>query len=264
MVPDPYAALGLRHDAPAHDIKRAYRKLAMSFHPDRLTRMGATPAEMQIATTKFAAIASAYSLLSDEKRKREYDHVYKYGGYDDLPEMSRRQKSGRMGGSSRTNSSQKGIGYTVTDPFTYIMSAGKIRSRAVAGVSIPSRFHVAQSSDGGFRLSFSSGELKESKSGTLKMTSKTTQFARGKKFSKVETTTLHKDGTKEVIIEGDDYIERRFSTAPNSKRRPSQEVETKDDLTTAGDDLPWYMSAWNGLRDNVQMCTNPCGTISVQ
>jgi curved DNA-binding protein CbpA len=257
MVPDPYKALGLTHDASPEEIKRDYRKLAMKLHPDRLTRMQASPDEMQIASSKFAAISAAYLLLSDEKRKRDYDHIYKYGGYDELPEDSPQTQTYETNGTPLKKTPQVGIGYAVTDPFSYIMSQGKVRSRAVAGISIPSRFHMAHSPDGGFRVSFSSGQLKESPSGTLHMTSKTTQFARGKKFSKVETTTLHKDGTKEVIIEGDDYIERRFCTAPKRKRRTSSE-ELKDDLTHGGDDLPWYMTAWNGLRDNMQMCTNPC------
>ena len=157
-----------------------------------------------------------------------------------------------------------GIGYSMYDPFSYIVSQGKVRSKSVAGVSIPSRFNMIHSQDGGFRLSFSSGQLKESPSGTLHMTTKTTQFARGKKFRKEERRTLHQDGRKEVIIEGDDYVERRFSTTPKRSRRPSRPTdEENDDLTTAGDDLPWYMSAWNGLRDNIQMCTNPCIAMSV-
>jgi hypothetical protein len=151
-----------------------------------------------------------------------------------------------------------GIGYTISDPISYILSQGKIRSTAVAGVSIPSRFHLANAPAGGVRVSLSSGEIKESPSGTLQFTSKTTQFAQGRRFSKVETTTLHQDGRKESVIEGDDYIERKFSAAPKRKRRPSQD---DDDLTHTGDELPWYMTAWNGIREN--LCNNPCGPISV-
>ena len=272
MVADPYKALGLGHDASNEDIKKAYRNLAMKLHPDRLTRNKASEEEMREATTKFAAITSAYGILSDQSRKREYDHVYKFGGYDDEPRGSsskacRNSTGSSPGGSSSGNRSpnspkSKGIGYTVSDPVSYILSQGRIRSTTVAGVQIPSRFNMGHSPEGGFRVCFSHGQLKESPSGTLEHVSKTTQFVRGKKLSRVETTTLHRDGRKETVIEGDDYIERRFSTAPKRKRRNSKD---EDDLThNKGGELPWYMSAWNGLRDNLQMCYNPCGAISVR
>jgi curved DNA-binding protein CbpA len=264
MVPDPYKILGLTHEASQDELKKAYRKLAMMLHPDRLTRMQATPEQIRIATSKFAAVTSAYSLLSDEKRKRDYDHIYKYGGFDDPPEKTTPQtKTYETSSTSKKRVPQMGIGYSICDPFTYIISQGKVRSQAVAGISIPSRFHMPNTPERGFRVSFSQGNLQESSSGSVHCQTTTTQFASGKKFSKVETTIIHSDGRKEVTIEGDDYIERRFSTAPKRKRRTSN-GKGKDDLTHGGDELPWYMSAWNGLRDNLQVCaTNPCGAISV-
>ena len=271
MVADPYKALGIGHDASTDDIKKAYRSLAMQLHPDRLTRNQASEEEMREATTKFAAITSAYGILSDQSRKSEYDHIYKFGGYDEEPtsssKVSRNGTGSSPGGgpssSPATSPKSKGIGYAVSDPVSYILSQGKIRSTTVAGIQIPSRFNMTHSPEDGFRVSFSHGQLRESPSGTLNCVSKTTQFVRGKKFSRMETTTLHKDGRKETVIEGDDYIERRFSTAPKRKRRNPQD---EDDLAhkATSDELPWYMSAWNGLRDNLQMCYNPCGAISVR
>jgi curved DNA-binding protein CbpA len=263
MVRDPYRALGLSHDASKVQIKQAYRRLAMLYHPDRLQRTNASKEEITRATTNFAACAEAFSLLSDEKRKREYDYIYKFGGYDDLPQKcyNSRDYNGRKSPEDQENVNpnkrpvpQKGIGYTLVDPFIYIMSQGKIKSKAVASVTVPSRFNMAHTPGGGFRLCFSSGQLQECPSGTIEYTSKTTQFADGKKFSKTETTKIHNDGRKEVVIEGDDYVERRFIKASKRKRRSSKD---KDDLTHTGDELPWYMSAWNGLRANLTMCTNP-------
>jgi curved DNA-binding protein CbpA len=270
-VADPYKALGLGHDASQDDVKKSYRKLAMQLHPDRLSRNNATEEEKQNATSKFAEITSAYGLLSDEARKRQYDHIFRFGGYDVEPRLSEKPFTPSSNGPAsprgspeaplRKKSSSKGIGYTVCDPVSFILSQGKVRNTTVAGVQIPSRFNMAQSPDGGFRVSFSHGMLQESPSGTLKHVAKTTQFVRGKKFSRVETTTVHKDGRKEVLIEGEDYVERRYSTAPKRKRQNSHDG---DGLTHQGDELPWYMSAWNGLRDNLQMCYNPCGAISVR
>lgn len=266
MVPDPYKALGLPHEASQDDIKKAYRKLALKLHPDRLARRNVSPEEINTATSKFSAVTSAYAILSDQRRKRDYDHIYKYGGYDDLPEAKPQRTESRQDSNTsfRQGPPQMGIGYSLADPITYILSHGKIRSVAVAGVNIPSRFHMATSPEGGFRLSFSSAHVKESSSGTVEFKSKTTQFSGGKKFSKVETTTIHNDGRKEVIIEGDDYVERRVSTAPR-RTRSRRVAPEDDDLTHKGDERPWYMNAWNGLRDNIENCaTNPCGAIAVQ
>jgi len=276
MPADPYKALGLEHSASIIEIKRAYRTLASKLHPDKLIRVGASESEIQAATTKFAAISAAYSILSDETRKRHYDHIYKYGGYDHLESLSptttstnepTRNRSAPAAkrhnpGFEQARQPQKGIGYTVYDPFTFIMSQGKVKTKTVAGVSIPSRLNMIHAGHGGLRLSVSSGHIKKTNSGTLELKSKTTQFAAGKKLSRSETTTIYRDGRKEVVIEGDDYVERRVTAVPKRKRRPSHD---EDDLTRTGspdDDTPWYINAWNGVRDTVQMCN--CGIIRVR
>jgi curved DNA-binding protein CbpA len=282
MTADPYHALGLDHNASISDIKRAYRTLASTLHPDKLTRVRASEKEIQEATNKFAAISSAYSILSDESRKRQYDHIYKYGGFDHLKSTPATRSAGHAASSAKRYGSgpapkrhntgyahqqqqqtpQKGIGYAIYDPLTFIMSQGKVQSKTVAGIAIPSRINMVHAGHGGLRLSFSSGQIQKTPSGSLQFTSKTTQFANGKKLSRSETTTIHRDGTKEVVIEGDNYVERRVTAVPTKrKRRPSKD---EDDLTRSGtsdDDTPWYMSAWNGVRDTVQMCN--CGAVSV-
>ena len=161
MVNDPYLALGLSHDANQDQIKRAYRRLAMRYHPDRLQRTNASQEEINKATADFATCSQAYALLSDEKKKQRYDHIYKYGGYDDLPTQNH---AGRTAGvsardqenanpNSKPTTPQMGIGYSVTDPFAYILSRGKVKTKAVAGVTIPSRFNLSHATGGGFRLS---------------------------------------------------------------------------------------------------------------
>jgi curved DNA-binding protein CbpA len=311
-IADPYQALGLGHDASAAEIKRAFRKLAMTCHPDKLIRQRANEEEIEEATSHFAAIAAAYAILSDDMRKREYDHIYKYGGYDDVvPQRnhtssfisSRHTRSGsgrpapkrhnsgcdNVDETNRTACSnqhkqphqqqspsqqqRKGIGYAIDDPLTFIFTQGNVRAKTIAGVEIPSRFNLVHPAHGGgFRLSISSGQIHKTASGSMKVTSKTTQFAGGKTMNRSETTTLYRDGRKEVVIEGDDYVERRVSAVPKRKRRPSNEARyhhrsSDDDLTRTGhdDELPWYMSAWNGMRDSISMCTTgSCGPIQVR
>jgi molecular chaperone DnaJ len=65
---DYYKVLGVPKDAPAADIKKAYRKLARQFHPD--ANKGDPAAE-----EKFKEISEAYDVLSDEKRRKEYDEA---------------------------------------------------------------------------------------------------------------------------------------------------------------------------------------------
>src|ERR1700755_3493892 len=65
---DYYAALGVPKDAPAADIKKAYRKLARELHPDK--NPGDTKAE-----ARFKEVSEAYDVLSDERRRREYDEA---------------------------------------------------------------------------------------------------------------------------------------------------------------------------------------------
>jgi molecular chaperone DnaJ len=65
---DYYAALGVAKDASAADIKKAYRKLARTYHPD--ANKGAAKAE-----ERFKEISEAYDVLSDETRRKEYDEA---------------------------------------------------------------------------------------------------------------------------------------------------------------------------------------------
>eukprot|EP00542_Grammatophora_oceanica_P018081 CAMPEP_0194048924 /NCGR_PEP_ID=MMETSP0009_2-20130614/29013_1 /TAXON_ID=210454 /ORGANISM="Grammatophora oceanica, Strain CCMP 410" /LENGTH=256 /DNA_ID=CAMNT_0038694953 /DNA_START=130 /DNA_END=897 /DNA_ORIENTATION=+ len=253
MVADPYKALGLPHQATQPQIKVAYRKLAKKYHPDRLTRINASPSERTVAADKFAAVSAAYQLLSDERRKREYDHIYKFGGYDDHGGEANPQTPPRAGrraadpadpfpppssttGSKRARST--GIGYAVSDPVSYIFSQGKNQSKTVAGIQIPSRMHLAHPPPGGgLRFAFSSGECKTENNGSRKFVSKTTQFVQGKKYTRVETTTLHPDGRKEVIIEGNDYVERKVTNTP---RKIKRKVNAEDEMTHAAqEELPW-------------------------
>jgi molecular chaperone DnaJ len=63
---DYYAVLGIERGAGEDDVKRAYRKLAMEFHPDR------NPGDAQ-AETKFKEATEAYEVLKDPERRARYD-----------------------------------------------------------------------------------------------------------------------------------------------------------------------------------------------
>src|SRR5579862_976721 len=65
--PDYYADLGVARDAGADEIRRAFRKLAAQYHPDR------HPGD-KAAEAKFKKIAEAYNVLDDPKARAAYDH----------------------------------------------------------------------------------------------------------------------------------------------------------------------------------------------
>jgi len=63
---DYYKTLGVEKTASPKEIKRAFRKLALKYHPDKNKEKD--------AEEKFRKVAEAYSVLSDKKKKKEYDH----------------------------------------------------------------------------------------------------------------------------------------------------------------------------------------------
>jgi DnaJ-class molecular chaperone len=65
-VTDPYATLGVPRDAPDADIRKAYKKLAKTHHPDL------NPGDKG-AEDRFKAISAAYSLLSDAEKRAQFD-----------------------------------------------------------------------------------------------------------------------------------------------------------------------------------------------
>ncbi len=76
MKKDYYEILGVKKDSTAEQIKKAYRSLALSHHPDRV------PAEKKKeAEEQFKEISEAYGVLSDAKKRQMYDQ-YGHAGID--------------------------------------------------------------------------------------------------------------------------------------------------------------------------------------
>src|SRR5213592_2450835 len=73
---DYYEVLGVSREADDEEVKRAYRKLAMQYHPDR--NVGDAEAEL-----KFKEAAEAYEILRDPEKRQRYDR-YGPAGLDAL------------------------------------------------------------------------------------------------------------------------------------------------------------------------------------
>jgi molecular chaperone DnaJ len=70
---DFYEVLGVPKEASKDDIKAAYRKLALQYHPDKNKDPG--------AEEKFKQISEAYAVLSDDEKRKQYDTYGKEGVY---------------------------------------------------------------------------------------------------------------------------------------------------------------------------------------
>ena len=71
MGKDYYKSLGLVRGASEEDIKKAYKKMALKFHPDKNKTPG--------AEEKFKEIAEAYEVLSDPKKRQVFDQYGEEG-----------------------------------------------------------------------------------------------------------------------------------------------------------------------------------------
>ncbi|KIH76205.1 curved DNA-binding protein [Geoalkalibacter ferrihydriticus] len=72
MAKDYYGTLGISKNASAEEIKKAYRKLALKYHPDK------NPGDKK-AEDKFKEITEAYAVLSDAEKRKQYDQFGETG-----------------------------------------------------------------------------------------------------------------------------------------------------------------------------------------
>ncbi len=72
MAKDYYGVLGVAREASADEIKKAYRKLALKYHPDK------NPGDKK-AEEKFKEITEAYAVLSDPEKRQQYDQFGETG-----------------------------------------------------------------------------------------------------------------------------------------------------------------------------------------
>ena len=78
MTKDYYKVLSLPRNASDEQIKKAYRKLAMQYHPDR------NAGKEKWANERFKEINEAYTVLGDPQKRKQYDRFGTVGGAGDI------------------------------------------------------------------------------------------------------------------------------------------------------------------------------------
>ena len=121
---DYYEVLGVPRDAAGEEVKKAFRKLALEYHPDRNKKAG--------AEEKFKEVNEAYQVISDPKKRADYDRFghrgvsgngargfegfENFGGFGDIFDAF---FGGGFGSRGRTNTSRRGadLEYPLTIEF---------------------------------------------------------------------------------------------------------------------------------------------------
>ena len=186
---DYYEVLGVPRDASDDVIRKAYKKLAIKWHPDKHVD------DKKAAEEKFKEISEAYSVLSDPKKKREYDtggmDFGGFGGFDDFDPFAMFESFfGRSRGKHGGFGNFGHFGFDDDDDDFF----GK-------GFGMNHNF-------GGFKMGFDDdddfgfggsnfGGFGQGGSTTVK---KTTQIINGKKITKTETTTVDSNGNKKTVV----------------------------------------------------------------
>ena len=164
---DFYKILGIKKDATDAEIKKAYRKLALKWHPDK------NPNNREEAEEKFKKINEAYSVLSDKNKRRQYD----------------------MGGDFSFN-----FDFNPDDIFKDFFG-GKDPFSEFFGDNFGGGFNFGADFGGDFGGSFSFSSFSSSSSGSKRTVTKTVN---GKTIHRTEETTI-KDGKKQVIVTEKDH-----------------------------------------------------------
>ena len=120
-----YEQLGIEPTATEAEIKKAYRKAALKWHPDK------NPDDKETATENFQKVGSAYAVLSDPEKKERYDRTGSIGdddemeepGMDEVMAMFEMMAASMMGGGRRGGGGGMGGGMPF-DPFSMGMGMG--------------------------------------------------------------------------------------------------------------------------------------------
>jgi molecular chaperone DnaJ len=143
-VTSPYETLGVAKTASADEIKKAYRKLARQYHPDR------NPGDAA-AEERFKEVQTAYDLLSDSEKRKQYDTFGAngapggFGGANfnfdigDLGDLFGGLFGGRRGGARTQRQGMRGADIEATVNLSFEDSLQGIETKIPIAVDAPCR-----------------------------------------------------------------------------------------------------------------------------
>mmetsp|Transcript_15079 Transcript_15079/g.24496 ORF Transcript_15079/g.24496 Transcript_15079/m.24496 type:complete len:230 (-) Transcript_15079:1237-1926(-) len=211
-----YTVLKISRDATTDEIRRAYKRLAMKYHPDK------NPKDREKAEEKFKLVAEAYEVLSDSEQRATYDRFGRAGlngggrghhaGMNSTGMAHARDLFEQFFGNDFGPGGLFGRGgmdsFFSDDFFTSDMpSIHRTRSRGRRSDPFASMFEdMDRMGGGGFSSSqsFSSSFSSMGGGGVSKSVRTTTTIIDGKRVSTTETTITHPDGRVERQIEQGD------------------------------------------------------------
>ena len=156
-----YEVLGVKENATNEEIRKAYKKLAIKWHPDK------NPDNKEYAEEKFKAISEAYNVLNDPKKREEWEN-YRNGGFNGDFNMH---------------------DFEMNDPF-------EIFNSFFGGRNPFHDFFNMNNDD----FDFGFGDFDNNGDGISKSVKKTTVIKNGKTVTRTETTTIDKNGKKKVEV----------------------------------------------------------------
>jgi curved DNA-binding protein CbpA len=221
---DYHEVLGVNKDASDNEIRRAYKKLAVKWHPDK------HPDNKKEAEEKFKEISEAYSVLSDPKKKSEYDNggfsFEDFGGFDDFDPFSMFDSFFGKGFGKHGGFGNFGFDDDDDDFFGGGFGKGFGMGKNFGG------FKGFDDDDFGFGGNFGGGF-----GGQGTSVKKTTQIINGKKITKTETTTIDKNGNKKTVVKeetGDGRVKEYYlgedgQKIQNQRKRIGNEDEDDEE-----------------------------------
>ncbi|KAM9304963.1 dnaJ homolog subfamily B member 2 [Gastrophryne carolinensis] len=245
---DYYEILGVPRNASQDDIKRAYRKLALKWHPDK------NPDNKEMAEKKFKDIAEAYEVLSDAEKRETYD---RYG------------RAGFSGSEPRPDSSSRfhGFSYTFRSPDEVFREffGGRDPFSDLFGDDFFSEMRPTHSSPffsdsfpGAVFSSFSSFESDGfSAAGNVSSVSTSTKIINGKRIT---TKRIVKNGEERVEVEEDGQLKSIRVNGVEDELALALEMSKRDFQAS---EVPTSNSHLRGSPHNIQRSQSAAPTYVV-